>query len=296
MTKDAYEAIKFHNPDIIILNNNAYEEILGVLNKTGDGSINSEFIIVSSYENIQLINQRYNGKKLYFLFNPCNSLNIIKEVLIVKKDLEDKNNEDNISVFRKNIPIVKESILREMLHGNIDDFNGIMEIIKLYTINIIKSPIVTTIIDIDDEFEKNKLNETLDTLKDYIYRQFSSYKHYEVVKDKNVLLLVVCVEDGITYDEILNDCKLIKDKIKIYFDTSVTMAVGKIFNSLSELSKSYKSAKSVLEFKMIYGDGQIISTKNVRTYLAELDFYPVDETKDIIRSFKANDEEGIYRM
>ena len=105
----------------------------------------------------------------------------------------------------------------------------------------------------------------------------------------------MCVEEGITYDEILNDCKLIKDKIKIYFDTSVTMAVGKIFDSLSELSKSYKSAKSVLEFKMIYGDGQVISTKNVRTYLAELDFYPVDETKDIIDSFKANDEEGIYK-
>lgn len=295
VTKDAYKAIKFHNPDIIILNNNYYEEILDVLNETGNSSINAEFIIVSSYDNIQVINERYSGKKLYFLFNPCNSLNIIKEVLIVKKDLEDKNNEDNISVFRKNIPIVKESILREMLHGNIDDFNGIMEIIKLYTINIIKSPIVTTIIDIDDEFEANKLNETLDTLKDYIYRQFSSYKHYEVVKDKNVLLLVVCVEEGITYDEILNDCKLIKDKIKIYFDTSVTMAVGKIFNSLSELSKSYKSAKSVLEFKMIYGDGQVISTKNVRTYLAELDFYPVDETKDIIDSFKANDEEGIYK-
>ena len=84
--KDAYEAIKFHNPDIIILNNNDYEEILEVLNKTGDGSINAEFIIVSSYENIQVINERYSGKKLYFLFNPCNSLNIIKEVLIVRSE------------------------------------------------------------------------------------------------------------------------------------------------------------------------------------------------------------------
>ena len=63
--KDAYEAIKFHNPDIIILNNNDYEEILEVLNKTGDGFINAEFIIVSSYENIQVINERYSGKKLY---------------------------------------------------------------------------------------------------------------------------------------------------------------------------------------------------------------------------------------
>lgn len=293
--QDACEAIKDTNPNIIILNNDDCEEILNVLNKTRDSSIEAEFIIVSSYENIQIINDKYIGKKIYFLFNPCNSLNIIKEVLIVKKDIEDKKNRSNINVFRKNIPIVKESMLREMLHGNIDDFNGIMEIMTVYTINIVKSPIVTTIIEIDNDLEKAKLNETLDTLKEYLYRQFSSYKHYEIVKDKNVLLLVICVEDGVTYDEILNDCKLIKDKINIYFNISVTMAVGKIFESLNELAKSFKSAKSVLEFKMIYGEGKVISNYNVRTYLADLDFYPVDETKDIIDSFKANDEEGTYR-
>ena len=294
--EEAYESIKENKPDIIILNNDNCQEILNVLNKIKDISTDSEFIIVSSYENIKIINDtNVIEKKKYFLFKPCNSLNIIKEVLIVKHDIEYKKNINNINVFKKNIQIVKESILREMLHGNIDDFNGIMEIIKVYNINIIKSPIVTTIIEIDDDLEKDKLTKVLDTLREYLFRQFSNYKHYEIVKDKNVLLLVICVEDGMTYEEILSDCNVIKDKIDIYFNLSITMAVGKIFESLNELSKSYKSANSVLEFKMIYGDGKVISNNNVRTYLADLDFYPLEETKAIIDSFKENDEDGIYK-
>lgn len=293
--EEAQKEIQLNTPDIVILNNDSYEDILNILTTCRENFIESEFIIVSSYENIQIINERYVGKNNYYLFKPCNNLNIIKEVLIVKKDLENKINENNVSVFRKNIPIVKESILREMLRGNIDDFNGIMEIITLYTINIVRSPIVTAIIEIDDTIEKSKINETLYTLKGYLYRQFSSYEHYEIVKDKNLLLLVLCVEDGTTYEEILNDCNILKDKINIYFNISVTIAVGKIFDSLNDLAQSYKSAKSVLEFKIVYGDDKVISTKNERSYLAELDFYPVDETKRIIDAFKCNDLDTLYK-
>lgn len=289
----AFDEISNNSPNIVIVNNDSSNDILKLLFKVDDAKFNIKFIILSSYENIQCINDELGSKKYNYLFKPYNNLNLIKEVLMVKRDLDEEKEAKHQDVFRKNIHIIKESMLREMLYGNINDINTIMELITIYTINFVRGPIVSTIIEID-EIESEVLSEKLDELRIYLLREFSNYKHFEIVKGKNVLIGVICIEDDINYEDILVDYKNIKDKVKIYFKFSITMAIGEIFDSLNELNDSYKSAKKVLEFKMIYGDDSVLSTKNVRSYLAELDFYPTEETLNIIDDFKANNMNGVY--
>lgn len=124
---------------------------------------------------------------------------------------------------------------------------------------------------------------------------FESFECESVGKEDQVIILMNIYED-IKYDETFIEhvtpmIKAIQQTIKKYYDISLSAAISSITDNLSRASSLYKDTLELSEYRIIYGDGSIISQQMLDVTPNSKFEYPVKLVKKLIDDLKLADPE-----
>ena len=68
-----------------------------------------------------------------------------------------------------------------------------------------------------------------------------------------------------------------------------SIGVGKIYESINELHKSYKEAEEIIDYRIMHGENSIIYYKDITETKEEYYFYPYEIEEEIVSSIKAGE-------
>lgn len=191
-------------------------------------------------------------------------------------------------------PALKERFIINLIRGAFNQYDEIYERVKYLGISFNSDNFIVMVMQIDnyEQFD-SKFNDK----ERYIFRmdivslientlsdEFSSYCA-ELKVDK--LVCIINSIDKIQKDYLLNKIEKVKDLIKEKYPFSMTFALGREYENIQDIKRSYKEAQKALKYKLYQGNNQIIDYNNIEKITEEPYFYKNHNEKILINSIKA---------
>lgn len=191
-------------------------------------------------------------------------------------------------------PALKERFIINLIRGAFNQYDEIYERVKYLGITFNSDNFIVMVMQIDnyEQFD-SKFNDK----ERYIFRmdivslientlsdEFSSYCA-ELKVDK--LVCIINSMDKIQKDYLLNKIEKVKDLIKEKYPFSMTFALGREYENIQDIKRSYKEAQKALKYKLYQGNNQIIDYNNIEKITEEPYFYKNQNEKILINSIKA---------
>lgn len=302
----ALEKILLLNPDIIIMDIRMPKmNGLELLQNITSHKLKSKCIILSGYDDFSYAKKAIELNASNYLLKPCRPKDILESVLDIIKVIEKENIKEDLLKkyqieFNENLPTIKENFLKTILKNPIGDSYDILNKFESFNINLRNSNLVVNIITLDYSTVLHELYSNVDiynikiSIKNFIKLCMNELNFYEVLEDEDDIILVISLdkkEDSNSYLlEVLNN---IKNSIKLSLGFSVTIAVGSLVDSLTNINESYSSANIAIGSKFFLGDDRLITPDDINIIDYKPNSYPVNEELEIINSLRILDESSL---
>ena len=269
---------------------------------------NVKFIIISGYDDFEYTKRAIKLKVFSYVLKPIVTDELLTIVDNLVKDIEEghKIREKLLSLedeLEKNRSFILEKFLVDLIKGRITDEN-----------------------------ELSRRSAFLDIKFDYLFYLCLSFKidnYYELVSSRSVkeiqiiilgikrVIIEVLGSDymalGIENDqtdittiigsnysnkdtllmELHCEIEKIKDTIKELFEITVTVGVGRVYNNILNIRKSFLEAGKAIEYRVVAGKDTIIDIDDIVSISGSKYIYPKDKEKLILNSIGENDLEKV---
>ena len=266
--KEALEKFNEHRPDIILLDiNMPIMNGLELVDELNRSEKKPKIIILSGYNEFSYAKKALTLGVNDYLLKPIEEDEIIETLLKMKKMINGEEiSKTEIKKLKEkvdeNIPIVKEKMLNDIIHGNVDFSDSeLIEYINYLGIKLKSDCYIAIVMEVDDIEQKKWSVEEKQMwyfAVSNIAKDFFIDFNYELCYDTNCrLCILIEKEDSLTFDidVILNN---IKSCVKSFLKFTVTTGIGNACKSINDLSSSYNEAIYALKNKIVVGSDSII--------------------------------------
>jgi AraC-type DNA-binding domain-containing proteins len=216
-------------------------------------------------------------------------------------------NKKILEYTKKNAPLVRNMLLANVLKGNIDDYSIINGTLKdygtvldgmYYAVILLMLGSISNKYDIHDTAQKNNLEkDAVFKFINHIESRINRYVTFEL--DHNVVAVIIQASNDIGNDRMKNEIADVSGSIVKFlyenFKTTVTMAVGKIYKGIENISMSYADAIRALDYKIIKEDCTIISYDDIVETGKDY-YYPIELELKLINMVETGDMLGIDEL
>lgn len=291
----ALKLIEELSPDIVLMDvKMPIMDGLKVLEEINSRAISAKCLILSGYDDFYFA-QKAMGLNAYgYLLKPCSPDEILRSVLKVKNIIEEETYKEVLlkkyeNNFYKNIPLLKEKLLREFLHGNAPNSINLAEKLDLYKIDINQSNMVVILFRINSVYEKYDSSREVyeESMKiaigDIVNRLLPTQYSREVFQYGEDLAIVLSYENETDWNLLVNSILMdIKCEVKKSIHINTILGAGQPVKNISSIWKSYQKAIAAIESGTFIGEDDIIYFGEIETQSLRNNPYPVNEDMAII--------------
>ena len=245
--------------------------------------------------------KRENGNPIY-----VNELDFIKRSLInvynensqlaISFDEVSKENEKFMDKFRKNMYLLKNTFISDLIKGRINDYEIVNSLLSFYKMEFASDRFAIILFQTDkyNPVNNNKISQEITAI---VEKSFTDQLNgYVAEMENDRVALLANIKNNYEYEDIIECLQEISIKIKDYIyesqKNSLIIGIGDISIGFKGIELSYKQAKQALEYKIIEGSKSIFLYKEVmskrednrRNY-----FYPIKIEQKLVNFAKSGD-------
>lgn len=283
-----------------------------LIRKAKEVHLRSKFIVLSAFDDFELVKESMKlGAEDYMrkLELEANTLQKTLEYVCKKIDSE-RAEEDTLQLQQKhiseNMQTLKRGFLRELLLGKQYDWNGVGKQLQLHNLVMELGSMIVILVEIDKKnIDKETTNSSTffdETVKSIIKEILKNYKSHGIIffMEKNELAIIE-TKENVGEDGMLRLSKRISQDIIEYMKDSLNLnlfiSIGKVFNKIEEISNSYKVAKELLEKKLAFPKGNIVTAYDMPILSEETNQIPMEnELKELEIALKKYNMNNIMEI
>lgn len=272
--QDALEKLETLEPDVVLTDiRMPYMDGLELASKMKQRFPLIKIIIFSGYDEFEYAKQAIASNVSEYILKPIDASELNKILRNMKRTL-DKEMEDRRDVeflrqkYLRDIPILKEHFLMDLLNGKIDkskiqssllEFNSHLYGAKKWSVANINIHIYER-----TESGFSGEGELLPISVTHIAGEtMKTFCKYEIVQSSSELYFIA----GLSQDQDISDLLTVYNSIckecKKFLHIDITIGVGMLCDDLEELNKSYQEAKDAAGYEAIEGVGSTIYIEDV---------------------------------
>lgn len=240
----------------------------------------------------------------YFIFAPIKSLamkfgysgkNIKKEVEYIESKL------DEISLTNKNLEYKindmkvyqKEKKIKDYLLGitdreNLDKIKDESPIFSLASYRVI-------ILEIFDAESVENIHDKFKITEEFFLKYFSSEILCEII-NIDYKSIAIIVEDKLEDSELEEVMNCLEKHCERNFDLTFTIAITDVYTNIKDLSKAYREAKKILNYKFAFKQERVIFQKSIQQNNMKKYYYPIELEAKLINKTLNSSETTIRRV
>jgi two-component system response regulator YesN len=265
-----------------------------------------KIIILSGYDDFSYARQALKLGVSEYVLKPAGAEELIKIIVRLKNEIieESQRIDREISsglVISKNLPFIQSRFITSLLKGQLSRDESLFEKAELIKIDLSGPKYQVLLIDIDDFFllveyssadDKELLKSSVMNIAQEVIG--SSFTCTVCFSEFDYLIAILNVDKDCD-KHILNTFRVLQDHVKKYLNVSITIAVGGVYGSISDIVRSYNDAISALRSKVHKGKGKIIHIADVdNVNRCFYSIYPSDQEKRIIDCLRTLDRDNVY--
>jgi YesN/AraC family two-component response regulator len=217
-------------------------------------------------------------------------MNILKDFIIEKKELEDK-----ILIYT---PIIRKNYITKLVTGKIEKAQEVKEIEEVLKVDINTSKYGVIAFHIDDCLQLNDTNnEEKHTKAKFIISNIAeevalkTNKAFVVEEGEKIYLLLIYNEEKDVSKCFEEAEKIVKETFSVAtekYKIVISAGIGNIYYDYKKIRDSYLEANVALSHEFIIGKSSIIQFKNI-TFDNTNYYYPFEVENQIVQSVKVGD-------
>lgn len=277
---------------------------LELIEEANKKNLNIQSIILSGYDDFHYAQKAIKLKTTNYLLKPCKPEEILQSVLRAKNNIIEEERKKNLlknyqELIRKNIPILKEKLLTELIKGYITDNDLINKKILNYELNL-SGPdkdycIVLFSYDqphhLNQEYNNDKNDYLTVAIRDMIKQSLKQDFFFEIFYFEENIVTIIEINKNENYLKVLLErLQKIKTSLNEQYDLSITIGIGKPVPSLTSIWKSYKQAETALETRFFSGENRIVIYEDKMAEENSNFLYPVQAEHSILLCLEKGEE------
>lgn len=267
-----------------------------------------KIVIMSGYSEFEYAHKALSLHVSEYLLKPVDLEQFTKVLTAVKHTLDEEISiKENITFLKdhyiRSLPMLKEKFIQTLLTRQIPT-EEIHKKIELYQLNLFGNSYIVSLLQITqlidsntDSFNSNNnelsiyavYNVAQETLEKY------SFASCYIIND-NIVTIFVFQHETPLY--IINRCHHICEEIIYtadkFLSIPVSLGIGNIVDSISDLKASYESALSALNYRIIYGNKKAIYIGDVERPVKGEPVYNENKEFLLIRILKTGNIEELH--
>ncbi len=272
-------------------------------------------IILTGFEDFNFAQQAIKFGVEDYILKPVlpKDIDVLMERLKSKLDQEIEQKENIIKLkkhFNESMPIIREKFLSLIIENTVDE-EEIMKKIAFFNLNLTGGCYVIAAADIDNSYKDEKIFDDNDIeLMRYavinIAKEITDkYAIGETLFHNRELVIIFslnetvgngnCINETI-YKKVYSVLEEIRQNVEKYLKLTVTIGVGSVFNSLSRLKDSYRSALSALEYKLVIGVSRIIFIEDLEPKRKDLIAFDEQKEHRLVTAIKFGTEKEVSEV
>lgn len=267
---DALKFIQSHNVDILITDMKMPKiDGIELIKAAKQYKPELKVIAISGYKDFNYVKESFReGSCDYILKHMLNEESMTNALLEAISEIR-KNGSETVDeeVIEESQNALKEKVFSQMLKGEISAEQA-GELIQKYKIKIDISSTILILCEIDDymkiteDFQSEDKRIFLNAVQNIIERVTEKVPERIIISVKEgcyaVLLSYVDVKSQLyIYSKSTQYAKQINENIKKMLNADLSIGVGKLCMSISDILHSYEECKEVLESKLFEGKGKV---------------------------------------
>jgi two-component system response regulator YesN len=268
---------------------------------------NIKVIIISGYDDFEYAKRAIKLKAASYLLKPIvpDELTAIADNLV--KDIADTNRikekllslEDELKQGRA---YILEKFLNDLIYGRITDEKELNRRAVFLGLRFDYPSYLCLSFSVDNYFElagkkpEKDMQIIILGVKKVITEIFCKKNMVFVLEENGSDITAVIGSSSIKdslMDEIHANIEKIKDMAKELFDITVTVGLGRVYDNILNIRRSYMEAGKAIEYRIVAGKDTVIDIEDIASISGKSYIYPKDKEKQILNSISENDEEKI---
>lgn len=267
----------------------------------------AKVIILSGYEDFDYARTAIRNNAYDYILKPIKAEKMIKIVKKAKKVIDQEmlklqDERDLKKQLKESLPVLKERYLDYLLSRRLS-LEYIKENYKYIELDIEDKKTVVLVIELDDiEEMEAKKDEERQIIMLSIKRALNSilnqgFQGEIITHYPNRFVIIMNYENNNNIiKEITSLCNKMKNFLEDYFDHSITIGIGGLYDDSEQIVNSYQEAIEALEYKIFFGKGNIIYIGDVAINKKQNKYnYPFEQENKIITALKIGDVENIEK-
>lgn len=307
--REAIEAVNTLQPDVVLTDiYMPFVDGLELARYISEKFPRIKVVILTGYDEFEYAQQAVKLKVYDFLLKPitANELRKILEKMKSDLDKEAKKSEDLSKLkmqLRESLPLLKERFLERLVSGHLRS-GELDDKLKLFDIDFTGTKFIALAVDIDDYGQLDMIHQKgEDEL--LLFAVFNICEEI-VLRGKNGIVFqnrndkTVAILSGNTIlslkEAAMRLSEEIQQSVEKYLEFTVTIGLGVICSSLTDISRSYKGAISALDYRFVLGKNKVINIMDMEHNTSEFSFHKMQWDKKIASAIKIGTSDEIDKL
>lgn len=291
---EGYDLIKEHQPDIIFTDIKMQEmDGLTMIREVKEILPGGKIIILSGYRDFEYAREAVQLGAFDFLLKPSRveDINAVlgRAVRELRRERDAAEEMDKFKVlFEQNIPMLREKMLYDAMHGiNVDD-DELVTKMDLYHIDIHRFILVV----IENDSEDGKKDKETTPYNRQLYQLgivnffIEAFDEYDVMSVslnlKRIAFIVQTKHKDSGYDKLGDQCARFQESIKNFFGFTISIGVSTEGEDIFQLARKLKECQHALEHKLYIGNNSLISYKDLALSFKYEDYSTLENYKEVL--------------
>lgn len=308
--REALDAIDLNMPDLIISDiSMPFMDGLALTAAAGSKYPHIKMIILTGYDEFEYAQQAIRLKVSDFILKPITAQEIRELLLKVKAEMDEetRRREDFSRLYsqlKQSLPLLKERFLERLVVTGMKAEEA-QERFRYFGLTPLASPCLAMVADIDD-FGSRPLQR--ESGQDTEILRYAAYNLFEEIALREDLLLfrtreeriALIVSDGAEDTDVYEKAFRVAEEARFYIHKylkfTVTIGVGQAVQAVQQLTASYTSALSALDYRFLLGKNRVISLLDMESRPALAETLRPDWDRQLASAVKTGSLEEIRQL
>lgn len=286
--KEALDIAEKVNPDVVITDiKMPFMDGMRLSEELKEKFPTAKVVILTGFDEFEFARKAIKLNVIEYILKPISSQELIEVLKRIKSKLDEEiEQKEDIQklkdYYSKSLPILREKFLTTLITNRLNK-EEIVEKSTNYGIYLKGNSFLVSVISIDfntiektDEYIENSKDEKFNVSEDKELVKFAVLNISEEILGKhnggivfihNDYLVVIASSVDEKCGKLVNKCMSMLEEIRLcmekYLHFTVTIGIGSVCNSVTELSNSYNNAISALDYRMLLGNNRVIYIADV---------------------------------